>query len=33
LDEWLHKASFWAQVNPFLGLLHFHFSLSMFSGF
>jgi hypothetical protein len=33
LDKWPHKASFWAQVNPFLGLLHFHFSLSQFSGF
>jgi len=21
LDDWLHKASFWAQVNPFPGLL------------
>jgi hypothetical protein len=30
LDDWLHKASFWAQVNPFLGLLHFHFLYSSF---
>ena len=23
LDDWLHKASFWAQIYPFLGLLKF----------
>ena len=23
LDDWLHKASFWAQVYPFLSLLNF----------
>jgi len=33
LDDWLHKASFWAQVNPFFGLLHFHFPLFQFSRF
>ena len=25
LDDWLHKASFWAQIHPFLGFLHFDF--------
>ena len=25
LDDWLHKASFWAQVYLFLGLLNFVF--------
>ena len=27
LDDWLHKASFWAQVYPFIGLLIFVFIL------
>jgi len=31
LDDWLHKASFWAQVNSFFGLLHFHFPLFQLS--
>jgi hypothetical protein len=28
LDDWLHKASFWAQVNPFLALFIFIFLYS-----
>jgi hypothetical protein len=27
LEDWLHKASFWAQVHPSIGLLYFNFSL------
>ena len=30
LDDWLHKASFWAQVYPFLGLLILIFYSSCF---
>lgn len=27
LDDWLHKASFWAQVHPSLCLIHLNFLL------